>query len=97
MPQWLFDEILHVDDDRTPWAALQSTVNWMKALRHEIVSEHGLTPTAQFESCRGLFAANLNSGGAQPNRALVFEPLLHSFTFTMELLSLARLSISRSP
>ena len=54
MDKWLYKEVLKEDNLRAPSFARQSTINWMKALRFEIINEHVRIPD---QSCH-LFQPN---------------------------------------
>ena len=47
---WLYNQVLNEQQDREPLFAQQSTVNWMRALRHEIEAEHGTRAEDQLKA-----------------------------------------------
>jgi hypothetical protein len=49
---WLYNHVLNEQQDREPLFAQQNTVNWMRALRHEIEVEHGVRVEDQLKACR---------------------------------------------
>lgn len=96
MSYWLYENVIQVDDARAPQWALQSTLNWMKALNYEINREHGESPDSQLDSCRKVFASRCRSKGVTLPMAEIFEPLFHSLTFCTSLITINR-STSKQP
>lgn len=90
MGYWLFDHVTKEDDERAPQWALQSTLNWMKALSFEINREYGVEPTVQFNTCRNALATKGNAKASALPLAQIFEPLFHSLTFCSTLISMSR-------
>ncbi len=88
MPHWLYEQIRAADLERSPQFALQSTLNWMKALSFEIVGEHGPTPQNQFDSCRQFFIQRFQPSRVQRDLGDVFEALFQSLTHAMALATL---------
>ncbi|MCU7810938.1 MAG: hypothetical protein KZQ77_06840 [Candidatus Thiodiazotropha sp. (ex Notomyrtea botanica)] len=96
MDNWLYSEVLKEDDLRVPTFARQSTVNWMKALRFEIVNEHGSSAKEQFESCLRHFKATYPKKLSPLNNSLVFESLYSSLTNSLALQTSAKNSSKES-
>jgi hypothetical protein len=48
----LYHHVLNEQQDREPLFAQQSTVNWIRALRHEIEAEHGVRVEDRLKACR---------------------------------------------
>jgi len=83
MPHWLYQNVLAIDDERAPQFALQSTQNWIRALRFEIDAEHGTDLVAQFSSCSRIFSARTQALSVAPPLAEVFEPLFGSLNYML--------------
>jgi len=80
MSHWLFQQILQEEADRAPQQALQSTLNWMRALSLELVAAHGASAPEQFQSCLKRFRDNTEGGGSSLSYQAVFEPMCSSLT-----------------
>lgn len=85
MGNWLYSEILKEDDLRAPMFARQSTINWMKAMRFEILREHGQSNKEQFESCLAHFKAAYAKKLTPININLIFESLYSALTYSLSL------------
>lgn len=96
MDNWLYSEVLKQDDLRVPTFARQSTINWMKALRFEIVNEHGVSAKEQFESCHRHFKAKYSKRLTTLNNGIVFESLYSSLTNSLALQTSANNASSES-
>lgn len=96
MDNWLYSEVLKQDDLRVPTFARQSTINWMKALRFEIVNEHGVSAKEQFESCHRHFKATYPKRLTTLNNGIVFESLYSSLTNSLALQTSANNASSES-
>lgn len=90
MSYWLYEHVVQDNDSRAPHWALQSTLNWIKALNYEIAAEHGQSTIDQYVSCQKIFRQNCKSKGVNLSIAKVFEPLFHSLTFCNSLISINR-------
>lgn len=90
MSYWLFKNVIQEDNARAPEWSLQSTLNWMKVLSYEINREHGDTPDSQFDSCRKIFTSRSKVKGVTIPTAEIFEPLFHSLTFCVALITINR-------
>jgi len=96
MDNWLYTEVFKQDDLRVPAFARQSTINWMKALRFEIVNEHGDSTKEQFESCLRHFKAAYPKKLTPLNNSLVFESMYSSLTNSLAIQTSAKNSSSES-
>src|ERR1041384_5466404 len=79
MPQWIYDRVREMDQERAPLYSLPATVNWFRALRFEMESRHGETPTAQFNSFHKFYRAAFNKD-TSPDASVgkIIEPLFFS-------------------
>lgn len=96
MDNWLYTEVLKEDDLRVPTFARQSTINWMKALRFEIINEHGSSTKEQFKSCLRQFKAAYPKKLAPLNNSYIFESLYSSLTGSLALQTSAKNSSKES-
>jgi hypothetical protein len=80
MAKWLYDALMAVET-RSPRFALQSSLNWMRALAFEIEAEHGTAALDQAESCRAHFRSAVLPASTAPPVVPVFGPLFSSLTF----------------
>ena len=87
---WLYNEVLNEDDLQKPIFARQSTINWMKALRFEIINEHGNSSKEQFESILNHFKTVYDKRLSPINKSLIFESLYSSFTYSLALQTSAK-------
>lgn len=90
MDNWLYTEVIKEDDLRVPTFARQSTINWMKALRFEIINEHGSSTKEQFESCVRHFKNAYPKKLAPLNNRYIFESLYSSLTGCLALQTVAK-------
>lgn len=90
MDNWLYTEVIKEDDLRAPLFSCQSTINWMKALRFEIQSEHGTSTKQQFESCVKHFKSAYPKRLSPLNSNCVFETLYQSLTGSLALQTSAK-------
>jgi len=96
MGNWLYSEVLKENDLRVPTFARQSTINWMKALRFEIVNEHGNSSKEQFISCLQHFKSAYPKRLAPLNNSSIFESLYSSLTNSLSLQTSAKNTGSES-
>lgn len=96
MDSWLYTEVLKEDDLRVPTFARQSTINWMKALRFEIINEHGSITKEQFESCLRHFKAAYPKKLIPLNNSYIFESLYSALTGSLALQTSAKNSSNES-
>lgn len=96
MHNWLYTEVIKEDDLRVPTFARQSTINWMKALRFEIINEHGSLAVNQFESCLRHFKAAYPKKLIPLNKSYIFESLYSALTGTLSLQTTAKNSSKES-
>lgn len=85
---WLHDLAKQEKPNWEPMMAMQSSVNWMRALSFEITQEHGTTAAEQLSSCQTHFGEAVQRRRLETQPANVWGPLFHSFTFCMALSSL---------
>ncbi|MFB2846122.1 hypothetical protein ACE1BG_07525 [Aeromonas veronii] len=90
MDNWLYSEVIKEDDLRVPTFARQSTINWMKALRFEIINEHGKSAGEHFESCLVHFKSTYPKKLAPLNNRCIFESLYSSLTGCLALQTSAK-------
>ena len=90
MPHWLYTEIIKEDDLRVPRFARQSTLNWMRSLRYEIVNEHGGNAKNQFISCLTHFKNVYKTKLECKSKGAVFENLYSSLTNSLALQTCAK-------
>ena len=79
MAYWLFSQIR--DKSRKPQFAVQSTLNWMDALRYEIDAAHGTSAADQFASCASFFRVNVQPTQNPIHADDIFEPLFSSLNY----------------
>jgi hypothetical protein len=96
MDNWLYSEVFKQDDLRVPTFARQSTINWMKALRFEVVNEHGASTKEQFKSCLQHYKASYPKRLTTLNNSIIFESLYSSLTNSLSLQTSAKNSSSES-
>ncbi|EKN3980809.1 hypothetical protein RSJ44_003000 [Yersinia enterocolitica] len=96
MDNWLYTEVIKEDDLRAPIFAWQSTINWMRALRFEIINEHGYSTQEQFESCVSHFKAKYPKKLSPLNNSFIFESLYKSLTGSLALQTSAKNSTEES-
>jgi len=89
MEYWLYQQIVSENSDRKPRLALQSTLNWARALSFEITQEHGETPIEQYESCMKVYCSNTQGNGATLGNSAIFEPLFSALNNTLTIITLA--------
>jgi hypothetical protein len=91
--QWLYEQIKQDTQLNSkswnPEFSLPSTLNWMQALAHEIISEHGETSVEQFLQCRSNFAKSVKPLERKTSLAPIFGSLFHALTFDVTLISMA--------
>ncbi len=85
MDNWLYSEVLKEDNLRVPAFARQSTINWMRALRFEIVNEHGDSTTEQFESCLRHFKSVYPKKLSPLENKYIFEALYSALNNSLAL------------
>ncbi len=90
MDNWLYTEVIKENDIRAPVFAWQSTINWMKALRFEIINEHGCSTKEQFESCVRHFKSAYPKKLSPSNNSYIFESLYKSLTGSLSLQTCAK-------
>lgn len=90
MDNWLYTEVIKEGDLRIPTFARQSTINWMKALRFEIINEHGSSANKQFESCVKHFKCAYPKRLIPLNNSYIFESLYSSLTGCLALQTSAK-------
>lgn len=96
MDNWLYTEVIKENDIRAPVFAWQSTINWMKALRFEIINEHGCSTKEQFESCVRHFKSAYPKKLSPSNNSYIFESLYKSLTGSLSLQTCAKNSSKES-
>jgi hypothetical protein len=96
MDNWLYSEVLKQDDLRAPAFARQSTINWMKALRFEIMNEHGVSTKEQFGSCLRHFKKVYPKKLTTLNNSFIFESMYSSLTSSLALQTSAKNATSES-
>jgi hypothetical protein len=84
---WLYEEVLKKEPDRHPVFALQSTINWVLALEHEVTQRNGVSAVDQYVSCERLFRSNTQGGGHGIDLSSVFEPLFLCLVHSLSLVS----------
>jgi hypothetical protein len=77
---WLYEQLKVNNAEWESMFALNSTMNWMKALAYEITQEYGKTEEEQVKACRNIFA-NVTPCKNKPELDIVFGPLFHSLVF----------------
>ncbi len=85
---WLDGIIKQTNPKWDPERAMQSSINWMRALRYEIAQEHGYTSKEQFCSCQQHFADKVEKKHIKTQLANIWGPLFHSLTFCLSIGSL---------
>ncbi|HYE09740.1 MAG TPA: hypothetical protein VEF53_06135 [Patescibacteria group bacterium] len=88
MNYWIYDQIKVGNPDIEPMFALQSSINWIKALSYEIKVEHGNTISDQMDACRTVFSTNSRARQGGIPLGPIFSPLFHSLIFSMSLVSM---------
>lgn len=97
MSNWLYTEVLKEDNLRVPTFARQSTINWMKSLRLEILREHGSSSKGQFESCLKHFTMAYPKKLAPTiNSSSIFELLYSSLTYSLALQTSAKNTVNEA-
>lgn len=96
MDNWLYAEVLKEDDLRVPTFARQSTINWMKALRFEIINEHGNSTKDQFYSCLKHFKVAYPKKLVPLKNSYIFESLYSSLTSSLALQTSANYASKQS-
>lgn len=79
--EWLYEQLKKNNEEWEPIYAMNSTMNWMKALAFEITQEHGKTEQEQVQACRNIFK-DITGCKNKPELDIVFGPLFHSLIFT---------------
>lgn len=88
---WLYDQMKAEKPNWKPMFAMQSAINWVKALRMEIEGEHGTSAEAQFDACKQHIMTHVKSrnlGNSPVPYGHIFGTLFHSLTFCVALTSL---------
>jgi len=85
---WLYDQIKVEKPDWEPMFAMQSTINWIHALRMEIDGEYGTSIGEQLGHCDTYFTSHVRTRNNPAPLAQVFGTLFHSLTFAVSLTSL---------
>lgn len=85
---WLHDLAKQEKPGWEPMMAMQSSVNWMRALGFEITQEHGNTCLEQINSCQTHFSGNVQRRRPETQPAHVWGPIFHSLIFCLSLGSL---------
>ncbi len=96
MDNWLYSEVLKENDLRVPKFARQGTINWMKALRFEILNKHGNSSKEQFKSCSQHFKSAYQKKLVPLNNSSIFESLYSSLTNSLALQTSAKNTGSES-
>lgn len=78
--QWLYEEIKKNNMEWQPIWAMNSTMNWIKAIAFEITEEHGASVELQLQSCNTIFK-DIVPCKNKPSLDIIFGPLFHSLTF----------------
>lgn len=91
MPSWIYRDVLGLDEDQRPAFALQSTLNWARALTYEIRAAHGATSADWVASFRATLAPTVRPPATPMALSESIEPLIASITSALSLGSVEQL------
>src|SRR5262249_12711057 len=94
MPAWVYEKVVHVEENEKPSFALQSTINWARSLAFEITSEHGTDSAAWVKSFRKRISSTLVAQKTPTPLSESIEPLVSSVSFSLALRSLESMSLT---
>jgi len=88
VPSWVYSNVLQEPEDKKPAFALQSTLNWVRALAFEILQEHGPDYASWVASFRTKLSPTLHAPATPFPLSQSVEPLISSIAFSLSLRSL---------
>lgn len=94
MPSWVYATVLQLPEDKKPAFALQSTLNWARALAFEILQEHGPDYPSWVSSFRKKLSPTLCAPKTPVPLGESVVPLISSITFSLSLRALETASIT---
>lgn len=85
MPSWIYHDVLGFEEDQRPAFALQSTLNWARALAFEIRATHGATFADWAASFRTSLAPTVRPPATPMALSGSIEPLVSSIVAALSL------------